>query len=180
MPQLEQEYQRIAQQYGVSAEAVQQLAHALIRGRLKTARFNHPELGGIGKWRRGDVLLGDVRDEDHKTLVWRLAEELMPLLKHVPLPASSEENEQTLVMPWWGDRLLGEPIITDRFESVQYGYFLESRRVIVLRGDDLIHYDADGLLVTGLVRRVSPSRGLELILQTVTGEVNVEALPIIG
>jgi hypothetical protein len=54
-PQGQKIIKELAQRYGVSGEAVETLAKAVIRGNGTMAQFSHPELGGLGQWSQGGM-----------------------------------------------------------------------------------------------------------------------------
>jgi hypothetical protein len=172
---------KIGEQHGFSLDAMQALGAELLRGGLKRARFNHPELGGIGMWSHGEVVIGDMSDEETRVRIWQVVDALMPALKQVEVSEDVRRatQDQTLVMPWWGDIKLGSPAVQGVMESLTYGYFLESHRVIVRKDDKITHYDASGLAVMdiGIVygERAMP----QVALQLVDGTVPVSDLPII-
>ena len=67
MRQLAPDDQRIitelAYRYGVSTDAVHTLLQALQESGGRQAQFDHPELGGMGQWSRGGmVMVGSMND----------------------------------------------------------------------------------------------------------------------
>ncbi|WP_019997909.1 hypothetical protein [Aureimonas ureilytica] len=67
----------IAERNGFSEEAARALADAIRSGGGSMAQFSHPELGGMGQWSRGGMLMiGSMNDHDLKARVGRLAEDL--------------------------------------------------------------------------------------------------------
>ena len=57
----EQALQDMAQRYGVSVDAVRTLLGAVSAGGGTMAQFSHPELGGMGQWSAGGmVMVGDM------------------------------------------------------------------------------------------------------------------------
>ncbi|MEM1129050.1 MAG: SHOCT domain-containing protein [Pseudomonadota bacterium] len=68
---------RIAGQHGLSKEAVIVLARALAAGGGAQAQFNHPELGGMGQWSQGGmVMVGDMFNNSLKALVDQVCNQL--------------------------------------------------------------------------------------------------------
>ena len=49
--------EELATQHGVSAGAIEALADALSRSQGRAAQFSHPELGGMGQWMAGGMLM---------------------------------------------------------------------------------------------------------------------------
>ena len=51
----------IAARHGVSADAVLTLLNAVAAGNGTQAQFNHPDLGGMGQWSQGGmIMVGDM------------------------------------------------------------------------------------------------------------------------
>ena len=67
----------LRRRHGVSGDAVLTLLRALIAGGGAMAQFDHPELGGMGQWSRGGmVMVGDMFDHALKARVDALCSEL--------------------------------------------------------------------------------------------------------
>jgi len=55
----------IAKRHGFSEAAGQALADALRSGGGRQAQFNHPELGGMGQWSQGGMLMiGEMNNDE--------------------------------------------------------------------------------------------------------------------
>src|SRR3954469_25058259 len=53
--------QNIAQRHGISADAALTLLRALVAGQGTMAQFSHPDLGGMGQWSEGGmIMVGDM------------------------------------------------------------------------------------------------------------------------
>jgi hypothetical protein len=66
------EIEKLAAQHGVSAGAIESLADALSRSHGRGAQFSHPELGGMGQWMAGGMLMiGDMFNHELKAKVDR-------------------------------------------------------------------------------------------------------------
>lgn len=71
----------VADRYGVSLDAVRHLMHALERGQGNMAQFDHPELGGMGQWSAGGmIMIGDMFNNGLKAQVAGLCTELAAAL----------------------------------------------------------------------------------------------------
>ena len=87
-----------AQRHGVSADAVLTLLAALAAGRGTAAQFSHPELGGMGQWSQGGMLMiGDMFNNALKYKVDRLCNELAGVVRGQgwAVPASSQSQSQS-------------------------------------------------------------------------------------
>ena len=68
----------IAQAHAVSTEAVLVLLRALAAGNGTQAQFNHPDLGGMGQWSQGGmIMIGDMFNQGLKYKVGALCDELL-------------------------------------------------------------------------------------------------------
>src|SRR5271169_4621567 len=103
MPNLTPEGLRIvtdvATRHGVSLDVALTLLGALAQGNGRQAQFNHPELGGMGQWSQGGmIMIGDMFNQGLKHRVDALCNELADFLRSQPLAAcrtqvSGEEDE---------------------------------------------------------------------------------------
>ena len=67
----------LAQSHGVSVDAVIALLHAMASGNGFQAQFNHPDLGGMGQWSQGGmIMIGDMFNQGLKYKVGALCDEL--------------------------------------------------------------------------------------------------------
>src|ERR1700761_4030709 len=75
----------IAGRHGVSLEATFALLDSLAQGNGAQAQFNHPDLGGMGQWSQGGmVMVGDMFNQGLKHRVDGLCTELANLLRSQP------------------------------------------------------------------------------------------------
>jgi hypothetical protein len=173
---------QVAEAHSFSPAAVQALAEGLLRGDFRRAKFNHPELGGIGLYGRNQVIIGNMEDEALRGRILNVIEALVPRLEPDPAYPPAMEHDVTLVMPWWGDLSLGSPDISGVFENnIQYGYFLESHRVITRKGDVITHHDARGLSVSNVGIKHGERGEPYITLYTLNkGEIPVSKLDVIA
>ena len=72
----------IARRHAVSLEAVVTMLRALMEGNGSQAQFNHPDLGGMGQWSQGGmIMVGDMFNQGLKHRVDTLCNELAGLLR---------------------------------------------------------------------------------------------------
>ncbi len=72
----------VAERHGVSLDAVRHLVQALERGHGTMAQFDHPDLGGMGQWFSGGmVMVGRMFDDGLKARVDALCTELAAALR---------------------------------------------------------------------------------------------------
>ena len=74
-----------AERHGVSLDAAVALLGALADGNGRQAQFNHPDLGGMGQWSQGGmIMIGDMFNHGLKARVDALCSELAGLLLDQP------------------------------------------------------------------------------------------------
>jgi hypothetical protein len=104
MPELTTEarqiIQNLAHAHGVSAGAVEVLLRALAAGNGYQAQFSHPELGGMGQWSQGGmIMIGDMFNQGLKHKVSSLCEDLAGVIRNqrvfAPAPAQSQMQSQS-------------------------------------------------------------------------------------
>ncbi|MEL6061631.1 MULTISPECIES: SHOCT domain-containing protein [unclassified Methylobacterium] len=146
--------QSVADRHGVSLDAVRHLVRALECGHGTMAQFDHPDLGGMGQWFSGGmVMIGRMFDNALKARVDALCTELAATL---PVSGFSETApaERRGGGEWWPADL-GSPASTGSQNGMRYAYFPESRRLAVESGSGVALYDTAEHRITG----VSQSNG---------------------
>lgn len=104
----------LAKRHAVRPDAVLTLLLALMEGRGTQAQFNHPDLGGMGQWSQGGmIMIGDMFNNALKARVDALASELAAALRggellakpaaragagHPPQPSQSQSQSQGMGM----------------------------------------------------------------------------------
>src|SRR5271170_5758485 len=74
-----------AMRHGVSLDAVSVLLDALAQSNGSQAQFNHPDLGGMGQWSQGGmIMVGEMFNHGLKHRVDALCNELAGLLDSQP------------------------------------------------------------------------------------------------
>lgn len=146
--------QSVADRHGVSLDAVRHLVRALERGHGTMAQFDHPDLGGMGQWFSGGmVMVGRMFDDGLKTRVGALCTELAESLPAAGFagsgPAARRDGGD-----WWPAGL-GAPASTGSQNGMRYAYFPETRRLAVESGSGVAVYDTGEHHITG----VSQSNG---------------------
>ncbi|SFK30125.1 SHOCT domain-containing protein [Methylocapsa palsarum] len=183
----------VAQRHGVSREAVVTLLRALAQGGGYQAQFNHPDLGGMGQWSQGGmIMVGDMFNQGLKYRVDQLCGELSTLLRNQPMfsvaPGSSQTQSQgaagvSLFVPgpnsssgqWWpGD--LGAPSSTGAQNDLRYACFPGSRRLAIRQGDRVSVYDTGDHIVSGFSQQQGGDQSLTFTSQY--GLVRVADLPL--
>ena len=146
--------QAVADRHGVGLDAVRHLIRALERGHGTMAQFDHPDLGGMGQWFAGGmVMVGRMFDDALKARVDALCTELAAALPaggfSQASPAARRDGGE-----WWPADL-GAPASTGSQNGMRYAYFPDSRRLAVESGSGVAVYDTGEHPITG----VSQSNG---------------------
>jgi hypothetical protein len=104
----------LARRHGVASDAVTALLRALELGNGAQAQFNHPDLGGMGQWSQGGmIMIGDMFNQGLKHRVDALCREIanpvrsQPSLNQ-PVQAILNPKAKAVATPALGDRLVAE------------------------------------------------------------------------
>jgi len=159
----------IAQRHGVSVEAVRHLMRALEAGHGTMAQFDHPDLGGMGQWFSGGmVMIGRMFDADLKARVANLCGELAGALPKAGWEGAAAAGATTET---WYPPGLGRPSTTGAQNDLRYAYFPQTRRLAIASANGLTLYDTGEHHITG----ASQSNGA-LRFSSLHGAVDLAAL----
>ena len=197
----------VAQRHGVSAGAVQTLLVALAAGHGTAAQFSHPELGGMGQWSQGGmIMVGDMFNNALKYKVDQLCNELSAVVRSQgwAVPASSQSQSQgpgpgfqgqsqggspgsgvSLFVPgagspgnWWPAEL-GAPSSVGAQNDIRYACFPATHRLAIqLGGGEVQLYDTQGHQISGFSQQQGGDASLTFTSQR--GLVRVADLPRVG
>ncbi|MFC7737476.1 SHOCT domain-containing protein [Roseomonas sp. GCM10028921] len=184
-PETRGKLEEIARRHGVSAEAAMTLLRALAAGGGGMAQFSHPELGGMGQWSRGGmVMVGDMFNQGLKARVDALCTELAGLVGEVaPAPASGAFQSQYQGTPggawghaagsWWPGEL-GSPAASGAQNGLRYAWFPASRRLAVEREGRVRLYDTGRHSIGGVSQQQGAVAGLSF--STESGSITLDDL----
>ena len=162
----------IAQRHGFSADAARALAEALRYGGGGMAQFNHPELGGMGQWTAGGmIMIGDMFNNALKARVDALCRDLAA--NPGPVPAAGEQQLRQAAN-WWPAGL-GYASATGAQNDMRYACFPDQRRLAVMRDGHVRVYDTGDHRIGGFSQQQSGSQYLTFTSQL--GTVRLEDLP---
>ncbi len=172
----------VATRHGVSLDAALTLLDALAQGNGRQAQFNHPDLGGLGQWSQGGmIMVGDMFNQGLKFRVDALCNELAGLLRSQP-PADAEAGSfqsqsqsggggVSLFVAgtgsagqWWPAEL-GNPASTGAQNDMRYAYFPGPRRLAIQQGGQLRVYDSGEHRISGFSQQQSGDRSLTFTSQ---------------
>lgn len=133
----------IAQRHGFGLEAGQAMVAALESGAGAMAQFSHYELGGMGQWSRGGMLMiGDMFNNSLKARVGALADDLAAAMASGAIPARRPAPGQSSAgfANWWPEDL-GAPSATGAQNGRRYAVFPATRRLAIERDGQVRIYD---------------------------------------
>jgi hypothetical protein len=161
----------IAQRHGFSTDAARAVADALRHGGGRMAQFNHPELGGMGQWAAGGMLMiGDMFNNALKARVDALCRDLAAAPGPVPAAAEQQPSQSG---HWWPDHL-GNASATGAQNGMRYACFPNERRLAVMRDGHIRVYDTGEHRINGFGQQQSGSQSLTFTSQY--GTVRLEDL----
>jgi len=173
----------VAQRHGVSEDAVRTLLMALVAGHGTQAQFNHSDLGGMGQWSQGGmIMVGDMFNQGLKYRVDSLCTELANLLRGTAIfaqaPMSSQSQSQSggyggggvsLFVPGsFGNRWpaeLGTPSSAGSQNDLHYAVFPATRRLAIERGGQVTVYDTGDHAISGFSQQQGGGQSLTFTSQ---------------
>lgn len=171
----------LASRHGVSIDAVTQLLMALAAGGGRQAQFNHPDLGGMGQWSQGGmIMVGDMFNQGLKLRVDTLCNELAAALQtsspFAPVASSMQSQSQSsgasgtsLFVPGtFGNRWpeeLGPPASTGSQNDLRYAVFPGTRRLAIDQGGRLTVYDIGDHQISGFSQQQSGDQSITFTSQ---------------
>lgn len=185
----------LASRHGVSSDAVTQLLMAVAAGGGRQAQFNHPDLGGMGQWSQGGmIMVGDMFNQGLKLRVDTLCNELAAALQtsapFAPVAHSSQSQSQSsggtsgtsLFVPGtFGNRWpeeLGAPGSTGSQNNLHYAVFPGTRRLAIDQGGHVTVYDTGDHRISGFSQQQSGDQSITFTSQF--GLVRVADLKVVS
>src|SRR5271166_521944 len=181
----------VAERHGVSRDAAVALVGALAEGNGRQAQFNHPDLGGMGQWSQGGmIMIGDMFNHGLKARVDALCNELAGLVRSEPslaVPAQSQSQGEGggvslfvhgsgATSQWWPEEL-GAPASTGAQNDMRYAFFPGPRRLAIQQGGGVSVYDTGEHRLSGFSQQQGGDRSLTFTSQF--GLVSLADLPIV-
>jgi hypothetical protein len=170
-----------AKRHGVSLDAALTLLGALARGNGRQAQFNHPDLGGMGQWSQGGmIMIGDMFNQGLKHRVDTLCKELAGFLSSQPLANDEARGLQSQSQSgvgvslfvagtgsasrWWPAEL-GNPASTGAQNDLRYAFFPAPRRLAIQKGGQIRVYDTGEHTISGFSQEQAGDQSLTFISQ---------------
>lgn len=176
-PEGQQMVDAMANRHGVSSDAVVHLLLAIAAGGGWQAQFNHPELGGMGQWSSGGmIMIGDMFNNALKYRVDALCNDLAATLgtmsPFVPAPARGWSGNSR----WPAE--LGTPSSTGSQNSMAYAVFPATRRLAVEQAGHTTIYDTGDHQIGGVSQQQGGDQSLTFTSQY--GLVRLHELPVVS
>ena len=196
----------IAERNGFSEGAARAMADAIRSGGGSMAQFSHPELGGMGQWSRGGMLMiSAMNDHDLKARVGRLAEEIAaggvtggggsrpesaansssPWAQTGSLNDNRAPGDESDSAPpaasngnsgQWWPGDLGSPSSSGAQNGVRYAAFPSSRRLAIEEGGKVSLYDTGDHQISGVSQSQSGGGAGSLRFTSQKGDVDLQSL----
>ena len=155
------EAERLAIEHGVSAGAIATLADALSRSQGRAAQFSHPELGGMGQWMAGGMLMiGDMFNHELKAKVDRLCHAVAAEIAKSPR-SDGRDTLQWAADPigWWPPNF-GTPAAAGAQNAMRYAFFPATKRLAIDDNGTVSFYDTGEFYLTGVSQQQGDTQTL--------------------
>ncbi len=177
---------QVAQRHGVSFEAAASLLGAVAAGGGSMAQFNIPELGGLGQWAQGGMIM--VGDMFNNALKWRvdaLCNDLANLLRgptplFAPPPMPQHAGFGAPMQSWanWWPAELGHPASSGGQNDMRYAYFPAARRLAVQQNGQVTVYDTGEHSIGGFSQQQGGDQSATFSSQF--GQFRLSSLPVVS
>ena len=174
----------------VRLDAVVALFRALAEGDGRQAQFNHPDLGGMGQWSQGGmIMIGDMFNQGLKHRVDALCSELAALMHSRPSLSAEAGQSQSQGLggeslfvrgaggSWWPADL-GPPASSGAQNDLRYAYFPGPRRLAIQQDGVVRVYDAGDHSISGFSQQQGGDQSLTFTSQF--GVVRLAELPLVS
>jgi len=152
----------IASRNGLSLDAALALLGALQAGNGNQAQFNHPDLGGMGQWSQGGmIMIGDMFNNDLKYRISNVCNELAGFVRSQPAASFQSQSQSggagvSLFAAgasggWWPAEL-GSPASVGSQNDLRYAYFPAARRLAIQQGGQVRVYDSGEHQISGFAQ----------------------------
>ena len=164
-----------ANRHGFSADAVHTLLLALAAGGGRQAQFSHWELGGMGQWSQGGMMMiGDMFNNGLKYRVDALCNDLSAALQNgspfapPPMAPRGAQSTSFFTPGSFGNRWpaeLGTPSSSGSQNDLHYAVFPETRRLALDQGGHISVYDTADHAITGFAQAQGDGQSITLTSQ---------------
>jgi hypothetical protein len=154
----------IGRRHGFGPDATRVVVEALRHGGNRMAQFSHPELGGMGQWAAGGmIMIGDMFNHSLKARVDALCTDLARVVGSTP---AAETSPQTMrgQQNWWPQEL-GGASATGAQNDMRYACFPSQRRLAVMQNGQVKVYDTGEHQIGGFSQQQSGTQTLSFTSQ---------------
>ncbi|OSP55732.1 SHOCT domain-containing protein [Pseudoruegeria sp. SK021] len=200
-PQGQQIVSDVASRYGVSTDAVSTLLSAINAGYGTQAQFNHFELGGMGQWSQGGmIMIGDMFNNGLKNMVSNMCNELSQALANnqmyqpapQPAPFQPQSSQSQSQSNGFGSSFstsggmqggsswpaeLGQPSSSGSQNNLRYAVFPSTRRLAIDNNGTVTVYDIGDHNIGGFSQQQGGDQSITFTSQY--GLVRVADLPVV-
>ena len=165
----------IASRNGLSLDAALALLGALQAGNGNQAQFNHPDLGGMGQWSQGGMLMiGDMFNNDLKYRIAAVCNELADFVRSHPVESFQSQSQGGGAgvslfsagsdAAWWPAGM-GRPASVGAQNDMRYAYFPTTNRLAIQQGGQVRVYDSAEHRISGFAQAQSGDQTLTFTSQ---------------
>lgn len=158
----------VAQEFMVQESTVRQLLAGLQRNGGRQVQFNIAELGGMGQWQAGGmIMVGDMFNNELKAKVDKLCRVL------IEMPTDTENDTFVPIQPSVGSKRFAS--IKGSQNGISYAYYQAEDILEITDNNGIKKYDTKGFLLTG-VQQSQSNDSRKLSFSHADGSVEVEDL----
>lgn len=170
----------LSERHGVSKDVIEHLTMALIAGHANQAQFNHSELGGMGQWSSGGmIMVGDMFNNGLKHRVDMLCSEIADYIRSGqlsgpkldrPHQSQSQGNgnsffyQSSSQSSSWPQHL-GQASSTGAQNNLRYAFFPASRRLAIDVNGKITVYDTQDHNIGGFSQQQNSDQSLTFTSQ---------------
>jgi hypothetical protein len=140
---MKKQIKALAKKYGFSETTVETLFNGLAQTGGNQVQFNIGELGGMGQWQGGMVMIGDMFNNFLKNQVSNLCYELAELIRTAPA-----QDEKTV----------DSPTFKGSQNEMSYAYYATKNRLEITIDGKKSKYDTSGYSLVGAQQQQSNSK----------------------
>lgn len=166
----------VAARHGLGEDAVQALLRALVAGGGGMAQFSHPDLGGMGQWSQGGmIMIGDMFNHGLKARVDAACSDLAGMMRQMPVFAAGRGASP--FGEWWPQGL-GRPSTAGGQNDLRYAFFPDTHRLAIDEAGRISVYDTGDHRISGVSQQ--QGAGQRLAFTSQHGDVRLADLPRLG
>lgn len=171
-----------AQQFGLSQDAVRCMMDAISAGGGNQAQFSHPEVGGMGQWQAGGmVMVGDMFNTGLQAMVSNLCQSLAQSYHngnfYAPQPVKGAGGFSAGGAQWWPADL-GQPSSTGMQNNMGYAVFPQTARLATMLNGDVRVFDTGQHMIGGVSQQ--QGSGTSVVFTSQFGNISTYDLVMIA